>query len=174
MKSRFLAAAVAVVVLGGASSAWALDAYRDRRGMLYGLTIGFGGGKSDVEGDERRIGLNGRARIGGGVSQQLTLDADVGVHHVIEDDNGSNLITGFAGANYFFIDNVYLRGMFGLSHLAPEAGDSATGIAVGGGLGYEFFANADLAIGGLVDFQQHFYDDFDFNVLSFGVTVTMY
>ncbi len=174
MKTRWMAAATAVVVLGSAGSAWALDAYRDRRGLMYGLTVGFGGGKSDVEGDERRIGLNFHGRLGGGVTQNLVLDADLGLHRVIEDDAGTNLYTGFVGANLFVVDNVYLRAMGGLSHASPKEGDSATGIAVGGGLGYEFFANADLAIGGLVDFQQHFYDDYGFNILNFGVTVTMY
>ena len=51
------------------TQALALDGYRDRRGIFYG--VGFGGGqtKTDVSGAKGRLGHNLKLRIGGGVSQ---------------------------------------------------------------------------------------------------------
>lgn len=168
-----IAALVAgAVVLGSASGAWALDAWRDRRGMFYGATLGFGGSKAEK--GERLIGFNARGRVGGGVAKRLTLDAELGLDHIFEEDANTNLMTAFLGGNFFLLDSLYLRAMGGVSHLSPEEGDSETGLAVGGGLGYEFFANSDLAIGALADFQQHFFDKFDLNVFSIGVTITHY
>ena len=52
--------------------------------------------------------------------------------------------------------------------------DTQTGLFVGGGAGYEFFANADLAIGLGVDFQHQMYDDLNLNSLNLGITANWY
>lgn len=173
-RSGTWALAAAAAVLLSAADASALDAYRDRRGLLYGASLGFGGSKADVEGADREIGVNLRGRVGGGVTETLTLDAELGLHKVFEDKADANVFTGMLGANLFLIEGVYVRAMAGMAHFSPKAGESQTGIGFGGGVGYEFFANSDLAIGGLLDYQQHLHDDFDVNVISFGVTATLY
>jgi hypothetical protein len=168
--SGWAALAAATVMLGSVSSAWALDGYRDRKGLLYGLTVGFGGSKP---GDaDREMGVDVRGRVGGGPAANITLDAELGYDRLIDVDASS--ITGYAGVNFFLIDNLYLRGMGGIAHFSPDEGKSETGLGVGGGVGYEFFVNSDLAIGGLLDYQKQFYKEFDVDTFSFGVTLSMY
>ena len=52
--------------------------------------------------------------------------------------------------------------------------DTETGLFVGGGVGYEFFANADLAIGVGVDFQHQMYDELNISALNLGITANWY
>ena len=171
-RKTLISAVAALVVTGIASSAMALDGYRERKGLFYGGAVGFGVGRPDVDGAENEVGVNLRARVGGGVTSQLTLDAELGVAKQI--DVETNLVTGFMGASFFIVDGLYLKGMGGIAHIAPDQGDSSTGLGVGAGVGYEFFANADLAVGVGADYQRHFYDNFDFGLMNFGITVTVY
>jgi hypothetical protein len=171
-RPRLLAPAVALVLTFAATSAHALDAWRDRKGLFYGGAVGFGVGKADVQGAENEVGINGRFRLGGGVNDMLTLDAELGLANQI--DVETTVFTGFLGANVFVVDGLYLRAMGGMAHISPKKGDGQTGLGAGFGAGYEFFANSDLAIGVGADAQRHFYDDFDFNTFNFGVTITMY
>lgn len=174
MKSNVVALALSAATLTtlAAGPAFALDAYRDRTGIFYGGGLGFGAGKADTTGAETKAGLNIDGRIGGGLTQNLTLDFDMGLTQQLGAD--TTLVTGFVGVNLFPVGDLFVRLKGGVAHASLEGGDGGTGLGVGGGLGYEFWANADLAVGVGVDFQHHFYDAAAFNALNFGLTFTVY
>ena len=187
MRSSLVAALAAVLVLTVAGEALALDAWRDRRGLLFGVGIGAGSGKTDVKDADSHIGFNFSARIGGGVSKDLTLDADLGLHKASfeQDSHGTSTIdvsytifTGMIGANFFVYDGLYVRGMGGVANISterdPGKDTDETGTGVGLGAGYEFFASADLAVGVGADYRLLFFDDVDFTMINFGVTGTWY
>lgn len=174
MKSNVVALALSAATLTTlvSGSALALDAYRDRTGIFYGGGLGFGAGKADTPLAETHAGLNVDGRIGGGLTQNLTLDFDMGLTQQLGAD--STLVTGFVGANFFPVGDLSVRVKGGVAYAALEHGIDGTGLGAGAGLGYEFWANADLAVGVGVDFQHHFYDDAGFNALNFGLSFTVY
>ncbi len=184
------ASLIAVMLVGFAAPAWALDAYRDRRGLFYGLGLGGGNVTSETktgEGDGT-LGFNIRGRIGGGVSQMLTLDAELGMNLHSEDFGNDvtvsrQLYTMYIGGNLFPIENLglYVRGMGGMVVASatidtPVGSDSAseTGLGLGVGAGFEFFANADLAIGAGADMQWISIEDTDLTMISLGINATWY
>lgn len=180
--NRFnLSISVITLLLLFASQALALDGYRDRRGLYYGA--GFGGGqtKADTDGADSHIGYNFRARIGGGIDQNLTLDAEIGLNTVSYSQSGvdieQDVSTVAIGGNLFVRDGLYFRLQGGIAELSIETDnteDTQTGLFLGGGAGYEFFANADLAIGLGVDFQHQMYDDLNLSSLNLGITANWY
>jgi hypothetical protein len=172
LATRAAAPAVAAALMLSATSAHALDAWRDRKGLFYGGGVGFGVGKTDVDTAENEVAINGRLRLGGGVNDMLTLDAELGLGNQIDVD--TTLVTGMLGANVFVVEGMYLRAMGGMAHIGPKQGESSTGLGFGAGLGYEFFANSDLAVGVGADVQHHAFDNYGFNAFNFGVTFTMY
>lgn len=182
MKRFNLSIIVTTICLLFVGQALALDGYRDRRGLFYG--VGFGGGqtKADTDGADSHIGYNFRARIGGGIDKNLTLDAELGLNTVSYSQSGvdveQNVSTVAIGGNLFVRDGLYLRLQGGIAELSVSAdgnnGDTETGLFLGGGAGYEFFANADLAIGLGVDFQHQMYDDLNLSSLNLGITANWY
>lgn len=194
---------IPALLIGGlivslASPALALDGWGDRRGMFFGLTLGggavtptFDNGATSIEGDTE-IGFNFRARVGGGASRRLTLDAEFGVNSHTESkelngfsaESSWNLYTTYIGANYFPIakSGFYVRGMGGLAVATNDFEDSSgrsrsnseTGLGFGFGVGYEFFANANLAAGVGGDYQIMSVNDYRFSMASVGVTATWY
>ena len=172
----------ALLVIGAAGQAFALDKWRDRRGLLFGVGIGAGSGQSDIEDDKSHIGFNFSARLGGGVTETLTLDADVSLHRAgYEDgdvDRTNGIFNGMIGANYFVFEGLYARLMGGVAHINMEADPgedhSQTGLGLGVGAGYEFFATAHLAVGVGGDFRYLSFEDVAFTTINFGVTGTWY
>lgn len=171
-RAALIAGATAVVLCATGSQAFALDAYRDRTGLFYGGNLGFGAGKPDTAGAENKAGLNFGGRVGGGINQNLTLDFDLGMTRQLGVSN--SLLTGFVGANVFPAGDLYVRLMGGIAYASFEDVDGSTGFGAGAGVGYEFWANADMAVGVGVDFQHHFYDSAGFNALNLGLTFTVY
>ncbi|MFN3198670.1 MAG: outer membrane beta-barrel protein [Bradymonadia bacterium] len=186
MNTRIVATLAGATLLLTTSSAWALDAWRDRRGLYYGATVGAGSGqlklKEEIPGAEDlegELGLNVRLRVGGGATKNLTLDAELGLWSGLDDDPlkpTAGITTGFIGANVFVADGFYLRGFGGLTYMSLDDADAdaETGLGVGFGAGYEFFANSDLAVGVGADYQMHFYDDYEFNLFNLGVSLNYY
>ena len=174
MKTSVFAMTLATVSLSGAlaSPAFALDAYRDRTGVFYGGGVGFGAGRADSTGAETKAGFNLDGRVGGGITQNLTLDFDLGMTKQLGID--TTLVKGFVGVNLFPAGDLSLRLMGGIAYAAIDGGDGQTGFGAGAGLGYEFWANADMAVAVGVDFQHHFYDTVGFNALNFGLAFTHY
>ncbi|MCA9543088.1 MAG: outer membrane beta-barrel protein [Myxococcales bacterium] len=188
---HLIAGLVALLLVGLAAPAWALDAYRDRRGLYYGLGIGGGNVTSKTDGSEGdgTLGFNIRGRLGGGVSQQLTLDGELGMNLHSEEFAGGaevsrQLYTMYVGANFYPLKDtgLYLRGMGGMAVASvtvdiPGLGSdskSETGLGLGAGAGFEFFVNADLAIGVGADYQWISIEDTDINMLSVGVNANWY
>lgn len=173
MKARplFTATLAALGLCALASPAHALDAYRARSGLFYGAGLGFGAAKADTEGAETKADLRFDGRIGGGINDTLTLDFDLGFTKQLGEE--VSLVTGFLGLNVFAVGDLYLRAMGGIAYASLED-DGQTGFGAGAGLGYEFWANADMAVGVGADFQHHFYDAGGFNAFNLGVTFTLY
>ena len=81
--SRSIGIATFLALTLVASSAWALDGYKDRRGIFLGVGLGGGVGAADtdVDGeatgldDGRQLGLDLSATLGGGVTEFLTVGA---------------------------------------------------------------------------------------------------
>ena len=186
------------LVVSLASPALALDGWGDRRGMFFGLLLG--GGAVTAEADQNgttvkqdtEIGFNFRARVGGGASQQLTIDAELGVNAYSQrqerdgfsSEASQKLYTTYIGANYYPLPKMglYIRGMGGLvvaildfeNSSGRSQSNSDTGLGFGFGVGYEFFANANLAAGIGGDYQIMSVNDTSFSMASFGITATWY
>ncbi len=193
MQTRSITAALAaLIVLSMTGQAFALDAYKDRRGFL--LRVGVGGTASQACGKtcvDRHLGLGLRLRAGVGLNKNAT--ADFGLH--ITDSTGDGLaglpgkaertVSGlFIGANYYTAIGLCARGTVGLSQfeetqpaVVGRTGPpvSETGLAYGGELGFEMFANADWAVAISVDVELHDYDDgLSAKLITFGITGTHY
>lgn len=192
MNSRFLACCAALLVTGLAGQAFALDGYRDRRGLYFGLNVGGGAGQATMDDlkSNRSLGLTIGARVGGGVNKRLTLDLAVdgyfqtGNEEVngVEFDVDTNLWSGLLGGSFFLADGLYVRGGFGLASIERErtsktatgGKDDEVGLGFSVGGGYEFFANGDLAVGAGGDFRAFTFDEVTYNIVNIGITATWY
>ena len=173
---KFTLIALSTLMVIGALSAeaLALDGYRDRRGVFYGLSLGGGSSKSNADGAESHLGLNLRARAGGGITQNLTLDTELGIHS--SSDANIDVLTLSLGSRYFINDGLYFHGGAGLSQMSGtgDSDVSETGLIASLGLGYEFFASSDLAISVGADFQHQVYDDNNLQLIGINVSTTWY
>lgn len=171
-----LSATTATLVFLCATQAFALDGYRQRKGLFYGGAVGFGVGQldaPDAPDQDGEVGLNLRGRVGGGVTDVFTLDGEMGLMEQFDVER--RVVTGYFGANYFLYDGLYLRAFGGMAHLGGGKSPSKTGLGFGGGAGYEFFANADLAVGMGADVQlQKFGQEGDFTAFNFNIIFNVY
>ena len=177
MKKQHVIAFASLILTMLVSDAMALDGYRSRSGILYGLQVGGGASKTDESGDDTRFGYHVGARLGGGLNENLTLDASLNYRSDNKDDSDRSMSTLLLGGNYFIVDGLFLRGEAGLATFnrsEPNNDTSTTGYSLGAGFGYEFFVNSDLALGanGLAQFQQ--YDDFSVQTFGIFVSATLY
>ena len=177
-----------LLVLGMAGQAFALDGFRDRRGLFFGINLAGGAGQAVADGKsgDRNLGLMVGARVGGGINKRLTLDLSVDgyfqtrneeVAAGIERKIDTTLLSGMLGGSLFLVDGVYVRGMGGLAQSTVTVGkveNEETGLGLGLGAGYEFFANANLAVGAGLDYRMFIFNDVDYNILNVGITATWY
>ncbi len=190
---RIGALLAALMVIGLAGEAFALDGYRDRKGMYYGLSLGGGSAKADTDGADSKLGIHLRGRVGGGINKHVTLDGELGWRYQSTDEDvglgeltvTEQFLTMYVGGSFFVFDGLYVRAFGGLAHLIVSVDfdggiingyddDSYTGLGMGAGLGYEFFASSDLAIGIGADVQQQIYDDASITQFNFGVSANWY
>lgn len=181
---RATAVALSAAFVLTAGSAWALDGWRDRRGMLVGGSIGAGNASFSEGESDSELGLNLRGRIGGGASQNATFYAELSLWNGLDDDlkkPAMRTIGAGIGGQFFIAEGFYLKGMAGLASLSfddPEgpfeAPDSETGLYFGGGAGFEFFAYNPVAFGLEAEWQRQMYDDGDLDLISVNVVVTRY
>lgn len=144
-----------------ASSASALDAYQDRRGFFGGIGLGGGGA---FEGSSPGGALLFDFQLGGGAAQNVTLCLDTDLWIYVMDSNRNLLLTPGPELNYFFGDSgFFIRAGIGMALTfswydrvdddAPAGGkepgntDFRLGFDGSLGVGFEFFANSNLAFG---------------------------
>ncbi|MCP4675895.1 MAG: hypothetical protein GY854_10395 [Deltaproteobacteria bacterium] len=154
-----LGALVLVVAIG--SPAGALDAYQDRSGFFSGVGLGGGGA---FQGGDPGGALLLDFQLGGGASKNLTLDLDLDLCFQLMDKHRNFLITPGPEINYFFGETgIFIRGGIGMALVftwfddpkedipaggkEPENNDFNIGFDASIGVGWEFFANSNLAVG---------------------------
>jgi hypothetical protein len=188
MKMRLGTLFAGLLVLGLAGEAFALDGFRDRRGLYFGINLAGGAGQAEADGfkSDRNLGLSIGARVGGGINRRLTLDFSVDGYFQTRNDEitagltrevDTTLLSGMIGGSFFLVDGIYVRGMGGLAQITQtvdKAESDEVGLGLGLGAGYEFFANSDLAIGAGVDYRMFTFDEADYNILNVGITATWY
>lgn len=143
-----------LVLFAVSSSALALDGFKDRRGLFWGM--GFGGGgivgipSGDV-GGHVLIDL----QLGAGATQNLTLCLDTDVLIGIFDDQRNFVFTPGPEVNYFFgATGFFVRAGVGAAMSVVNVrntNDFNIGFDSGLGFGYEFFANTNLSIGAALE-----------------------
>ena len=177
-----------------ASSAFALDGYKDRRGLFGGLGLGGGVGLVDTERDDestgidqgRKLGLHLSGILGGGITQNLVFGGEANWWIRTVRINQSALQhhhMSFNGVlNFFLIEGIYLEGGVGLAYAIfdVERNNQQTyryqelGMSAKAGGGFEFFVNSDLAMGMHASYTRHFYTNSDFDTVSAGLTLRWY
>ena len=147
----FLGVLVGLMV---AQEARALDGYQDRRGLYGALAVG--GGMASANG-EREAELRVAGRIGAGLSDNFT--ADLSLDYATLFDSKAKTFGFDLAANYFLIQNFFLRAGGGLAILLPDGGDRKAGFGALVGAGVEFFVGADLAASAALTYEPELYGD---------------
>lgn len=174
-------------ILTSSATAFALDAYQDRRGLFTG--IGLGGGAA-FQGDEQGGAMMIDLQLGGGATRDLTFDLDLDVWFQLMDTHENWMITPGPELNYFITEGLFVRGGLGLAlvfvtgdevkETVPGGGKSSekTDFTLGGdfslGLGYEFFAGANLALGGVIEGDYVVLKGDDVGSVNFGMELKYY
>jgi hypothetical protein len=172
-----LATTFFLVVAGIASSAFALDAYEDRRGVFGGLSIGAGAGSAASTPDSAPnldsgygLGFHGHGVLGGGITESVTAAADLNwwVRSVRkgEREYSNQHISALGTANFYILDNIQLLAGAGFGY-GIWNGDYGTndenfnfqelGFAAKVGAGYEFWLNGNTALNFNLSYARHFY-----------------
>ncbi len=183
-----------VTLLAAASSASALDGYKDRRGLLVGVNIGGGPGSANVESpseltgldENRQIGFQLGAELGGGMNEWIT--AAVGVNWWIrtvkinERSLEHHQLSFLPTLRVFVFDGFYPLLGVGLGYAAFDTERNGRevstyrelGLAGKVGAGYEFFLNGSVAAGLEVNYTRHFYSISDFDTFNGLITIRWY
>jgi hypothetical protein len=175
-----LALPTVLLVLAIASPAAALDAHQDRRGLFSGVSLG-GGVAIEPEGSTGgEILLD--VQLGGGATENLTVAFDLDVWFQLLDDHQNWIIVPGPEINFFVWEGLFFRVGFGMALTfirgekfddtaaqgkKVEDNDFTLGFDGALGLGYEFFANSNLAMGLAVETDYFVLDDVD-DVVSVG------
>lgn len=191
--SRFAGAALILVISLMASDAFALDAYKDRRGIFAGIGLGGGFGSAEVDPgneltglEERDVGLAMRLEVGGGAMQNLIVSGQFNwwLRSVqMNDKTLSHNHTNFLGNVAFFpLDFLYVTGGVGMAYSSFDSDVngidirdySELGFALKGGAGVEFWVNGTIAAGIEASYTRHFYSEASFDTITAGLTVRWY
>ncbi len=128
----------------------ALDGAKDRRGLFWGMGFG-GGGAVAVPSADMGGHVLFDLQLGAGVTRHLTLGLDTDVVIMLFDGRQNYIITPGPELNYFFGDTgFFVRGGVGAAMSIVKVGndsDFTIGFDAGVGIGWEFFANNNLALG---------------------------
>ncbi|HUT77769.1 MAG TPA: hypothetical protein VM285_08795 [Polyangia bacterium] len=152
--------AAATLLVLAATPARALDAYQDRKGLFSGVGLGGGAVLSDDEaGGEFLFDLT----LGGGATADLTLALDLDIRYQRFDAERQDwMVVPGPQLDWFIAGGLFIRAGIGLALVftkGPEVGDVPVpakqvedndftlGFDASLGLGYEFFANSNLALG---------------------------
>ncbi|MGM0555860.1 MAG: hypothetical protein ACQEVA_05740 [Myxococcota bacterium] len=184
------------LVLLASTSAFSLDRYESREGVFGGVTAGGGVGKNVYDEDNetvftgfedsRLLGAYFGGIIGGGVNDNVLVG--VGTDWWIRTaKEGSQSLKNNHGSihalgNFFLIEGLYLEAGGGLAYTTFEfvQGDNEPdvhnelGLALKGGVGYEFWLNGNQAMGVHGNYTRHFYNNGNFDTFNFGATFRWY
>ncbi len=190
---------LALITLLSASQAFALDGYKDRSGILGGIKLGFDVTQADISnidmglqknGEESHIAFDFGFRLGSGIPDTpITLDLELNINYAPwsdtsllhkEETASQTLISGLLGMNFFAVKDFYIRAMLGITHYEyelayqkPNTESFGVAFTVGGGLGYEFFANSNLAFAVEAEYKHTFAKD-PINMGGLGIRATWY
>jgi hypothetical protein len=181
------AALFAAIFFFGASSASALDAAKDRRGLFWGMGMG-GNGSLSIPGPDVGGGFNFDIQLGAGATKNLTLSLDVDVIGVYLESQQNIIFCPGPELNYFFGETgLFIRvGLAAaLSLVQEDETDSfgnttdngvefGAGFQAGGGFGWEFFANTNLALGIAVEVDYMLRNVNDFVMFGFMFNMKYY
>ncbi len=192
-KSNVIGGLVTLGVLLAGSQAMALDAYKDRRGVFVGASIGGGVGASELDregestglDDKRQMGLTLRAELGGGVTQNLVFSGQgnwwIRTVQVNQRDLEHQHLNFLANVNLFLIEGLYVTGGFGLAYGSYDSESllrvnhySEMGVAAKAGAGAEFFVNGTVAAGVEATYTRHFYSESYFDTIGGGIVIRWY
>lgn len=190
---RIVAIATLIVASLFTADAFALDAYKDRRGIFAGVGLGGGFGSAEVDPgeeltglEEREAGLALRLEVGGGAMQSLIISGQFNwwLRSVEANDKTlSHNHTNFLGNVAFFpLDFLYVTGGVGMAYSSfdVDVGGidirdySEIGFAMKGGVGAEFWVNGTIATGLEASYTRHFYSEASFDTITAGLTVRWY
>jgi len=160
----------ALLVLAFASGAEALDAYQDRTGFFFGL--GGQGGVAISNGDAG-FGAGGGFMLGGGATQDFTIEVDVNCLYLSVGDGAVTLLGGPRAA-YFVWEGLYVRAGADFGWLHAGKLDVMTA-APKVGVGYEVFFDANWAGGLGLDYEHLFlFDDPDIDLVGMSLEIRYY
>lgn len=194
MKTKLAGWLTLMALMLVASQSYALDAYKDRRGIFAGVNVGVGAGFAGVDqaGDltgldeNRQLGLHLGAEVGGGLSQHLTgaLEANWWIRTVTLGSRHLNHqhLSLLPVARYFIWDGLNVGAGAGLAYASFDTERNGVetyryremGLALKFGAGYEFFMNGTIAAGIDIGYTRHFYSNADFDTLGGQVTLRWY
>ncbi len=191
--ARILSILSLITLLLISSNALALDGYKDRRGIMGGVSVG--GGVGLVESEEgltgidqgRKMGFHMSGMLGSGISKKLTVfgEANWWARSVELGENqlASNHYSFNAVGNLFIIKGIFVEAGGGFAYASYDAQQGANasvqnyremGLALKGGAGFENFINSNTAVGLRVDYTRHFYNNADFDTVTGGLTLRWY
>ena len=187
---RIIAGLIALAFLLSASSAWAIQGYKDRHGFFVG-----GGPGAVHHGDDafetgiERGGAFGFAPhlvIGGGATDNLVFGAELN-NWIHLTDVHSNRVnhqqwSANAMANIFIVHGLYLDAGLGLGYAFTDtvtaSGETSRhqelGLSTKLGLGIEYFLDGTIAAGMRFGYTRHFYRMVDFDTLVGNVYLRWY
>ena len=193
MKKLALVLAVTSVATTFAADAFALDAYKDRRGIFFGLNLGGGMGFSgvdeatDITGlSDGQPGLQLGGEIGGGMSKAFTgaLEMNWWYRKVRLGERKLNHhhLSLMPTLRYFIFDGLHAGAGAGFAYASFDTerlgretySYRETGVAVKAEAGYEFFLNGTIAAGVDLSYTHHFYSHANFDTVGMVVTVRWY
>lgn len=189
---RIIASIIAIAFLLSASTAWAIQGYKDRQGSFYGG--GVGGGPGAVHIDDGASGLEGTGELGlhlhaifgGGMTEHLTFagEANSWIRTVSVGDSSLNHQhwSFNALASFFVVDGLFVEGGLGLAYAisnytassGEESRHQEMGLAFKGGTGFEYFMNGTVAAGMRFGYTRHVYSNIDFDTFIGSVTLRWY
>ena len=175
-----------------ATDAFALDAYKDRRGIFFGLGLGGGIGAvanppGEVTGiQDGEMGLATQLTLGSGIWKSLTFGGQFNWWVRTVDVNDQSLVhhhlNFLATGSFFPLDFLYATAGFGMAYAIYDSSVGGfnvreyreLGIAARIGAGMEFWVNGQVATGIEAAYSRHFYSGSDFDTFTGGLVVKWY
>ena len=189
---RFIALLITASILLTASTAWAIQGYKDRHGSFYGLGIGGGPGAVDIDDGASglegtgELGLHMHAVVGGGLSENLLFGAEANSWLRTVSIGDSSLyhqhLSFNAVSNLFVVDGLFVEAGLGLayaiSNFETAQGETSRhqemGLAGKVGVGFEYFLDGTVAAGMKFGYTRHIYSNIDFDTFVGTVTLRWY